>query len=331
MEEPVCLKKGQFFSLVFSFDEETGVYIEKTDTDNYISVYAENPTGVSFEGKDNTDDKTKTFDGSACFRIKGYTVDSEGGEGTEASEEKKSDPEEQKPVDGDDEKEGIEKWDPVDDDDDGKTEDEPDGNVDEPEKWEPLDDHDEDVPEENDRHDNKEKNKKRDGKDEDDGGGSSGGRGVIGLGGMSTGSTAPLPSYSEFWFADAAGNWKIRRRTQEIIKNAWICDDAVLSNGKEVWYLIGADGIMLSSGLVRDEKGNYFSIEKNHNGYYGMMRYQDGYYNCDGENILILFVHEHNGKFGAIKNREAIEKLNAKYGVVVFSGSGLTNVYTSSF
>ena len=44
----------------------------------------------------------------------------------------------------------------------------------------------------------------------------------------------PLLSYastfSEFWYQDTQGNWHIQDNNGNIVKNAWLCDDAVGSN-----------------------------------------------------------------------------------------------------
>ena len=79
-------------------------------------------------------------------------------------------------------------------------------------------------------------------------------------------------TYSQYWFQDEAGNWRLRDASGKAVANAWVCDDAVAANRKNVWYLLDADGLMVSAGLVQDGTGNYYSLEMNHDGYFGMLR-----------------------------------------------------------
>lgn len=160
------------------------------------------------------------------------------------------------------------------------------------------------------------------------GGGSSGGGG----GGGAAGPVAKKTSatFSEFWFTGANGEWQISNSGQ-LVKSAWLCDDDVASNGQNVWYLMNTDGTMLAAGLVQDNTGNYYSLETNHNGYYGMLRYQDGTYDCDGVKIYMEFSRKHDGTFGAVKNQEAIDALKAKYGVTKFGVGNESCTYTSTF
>lgn len=172
--------------------------------------------------------------------------------------------------------------------------------------------------------------------------GSSGGSGSKSSGGSSGGGGGAVPSvkktgavsggatFSSFWFSDPEGIWRIRRG-EELIKSAWLCDDAVTQNGKNVWYLLNQDGTMLAAGLVRDNTGNFYSLETNHNGYYGMLRYQDGTYDCNGIRVYIEFSRNHDGTFGAVKNSEAIEKLKAIYGITDYRIGNESCVYTGSF
>lgn len=134
-------------------------------------------------------------------------------------------------------------------------------------------------------------------------------------------------SFSEYWTADN-NIWHIEDGSGNMIKNAWVCDDAITSNGQNVWYLLDANGNMITSGLVQDGTGNYYSLETNHNGYYGMLRYASG--NYDG--VYLDFESSHNGSFAKIKNADGIEALKAKYGVTSVAHINNNNcVYTSSF
>ena len=139
---------------------------------------------------------------------------------------------------------------------------------------------------------------------------------------------ADAEAYSQFWQQDEAGSWYVQRPDGSRVKNAWLCDDAVAANGKDVWYLLDAYGNMLTAGLVQDATGNYYSLETGHNGYYGMLRYKSGDYggvnlNLDGS---------HNGSFAAVLNADGIEALKAQYGVTSCAHINNGNiVYTSDF
>lgn len=134
-------------------------------------------------------------------------------------------------------------------------------------------------------------------------------------------------TFSEYWFQDTDGSWKVRDNAGNIIKNAWLCDDAVLANGQNVWYLLDANGNMLTQGLVQDQTGNYYSLETNHNGFYGMLRYQSGVY--DGVNLSLE--SSHSGGFAKILNQDGINALASKYGVTNVSIDNSNCVYTSTF
>lgn len=158
------------------------------------------------------------------------------------------------------------------------------------------------------------------------GGGGSGG-------GSSSGGpkAASKPTFSSYWYTDELGRWMIKDKTGRPVANAWLCDDAVAGNGKNIWYILNADGTMQSAGLLRDKSGNYFSLETNHNGYFGMMRYQDGWYTCNGKPVYLQFNKDHNGAFGAIINPEGIVALRGIYGETYFNVGNDTLVYTSNF
>ena len=135
-------------------------------------------------------------------------------------------------------------------------------------------------------------------------------------------------TYSEFWKQDANGAWYVQKPDGTKVTNAWLCDDAVPANGKDVWYLLDANGQMISAGLVQDGTGNYYSIETEHNGYYGMLRYKSG--NYGGVNLTLE--GSHNGAFAAILNQDGIDALKAQYGLTSVANIDNSNcVYTSSF
>ena len=134
-------------------------------------------------------------------------------------------------------------------------------------------------------------------------------------------------AYSEYWRQDAQGVWHIYDGNGVMVRNAWVCDDAVAANGQEVWYLIDPNGNMVTAGLLQDSLGNYYSLETGANGYNGMMRNKAG----DYEGIHIEIDQSHtSGTFGKILNQEAIQALAAKYGVTQISPTASqNNVYTS--
>ena len=141
----------------------------------------------------------------------------------------------------------------------------------------------------------------------------------------------PLLSYastfSEYWYQDNQGNWHIKDNNGNMVTNAWLCDDAVGSNGQDIWYLIDSNGNMVSAGLVQDQTGNIYSLETNHNGYYGMLRYQSGAY--DG--VYLDLESSHGGSFAKIKNQEGVAGLQGIYGLTQVNIDNSNCVYTSSF
>jgi hypothetical protein len=138
---------------------------------------------------------------------------------------------------------------------------------------------------------------------------------------------AESATFSEYWFQDTDGNWRVKDNNGNIVKNAWLCDDAIASNGQNIWYLLDQDGNMVSAGLVQDQTGNYYSLETSHNGYFGMLRYQSGGY--DGVNLSLE--GSHGGSFAAIKNQDGISALQSKYGVRIVYIDNSNCVYTSTF
>lgn len=135
------------------------------------------------------------------------------------------------------------------------------------------------------------------------------------------------PTFSEYWYQSEDGAWHIKDGNGNTIKNGWVCDDAVASNGQNIWYLIDANGNMVSHGLVKDQTGNIYSLETNHNGYYGMLRHTSG--NYDG--VYLDIEQSHDGAFGKIKNADGINALQSKYGLVVVDINNSNCYYTSTF
>lgn len=136
-----------------------------------------------------------------------------------------------------------------------------------------------------------------------------------------------VPTFSEYWYQSEDGAWHIKDGNGNTIKNGWVCDDAVASNGQNIWYLIDANGNMVSHGLVKDQTGNIYSLETNHNGYYGMLRHTSG--NYDG--VYLDIEQSHDGAFGKIKNADGINALQSKYGLAVVDINNSNCYYTSAF
>ena len=134
-------------------------------------------------------------------------------------------------------------------------------------------------------------------------------------------------TFSEYWYQDTQGNWKVQDNNGNTITNAWLCDDAVPSNGQDIWYFIDSNGNMVSAGLVQDQTGNIYSLETSHNGYYGMLRYKSGAY--DG--VYLDLESSHGGSFAKIKNQEGIDGLQGIYGLTQVNIDNSNCVYTSSF
>lgn len=134
-------------------------------------------------------------------------------------------------------------------------------------------------------------------------------------------------TFSEFWYQDSQGNWHIQDNNGNMVTNAWLCDDAVPSNGQDIWYLIDSNGNMVSAGLVQDQTGNIYSLETSHNGYYGMLRYQSGAY--DG--VYLDLESSHGGSFANIKNQDGRSGLQSIYGLTQVNIDNSNCVYTSSF
>ena len=134
-------------------------------------------------------------------------------------------------------------------------------------------------------------------------------------------------TFSEYWYQDNQGNWHIQDQNGNMVTNAWLCDDAVGSNGQDIWYLIDSNGNMVSAGLVQDQTGNIYSLETSHNGYYGMLRYKSGAY--DG--VYLDLESSHGGSFAKIKNQEGIAGLQDIYGLTQVNIDNSNCIYTSSF
>ena len=138
--------------------------------------------------------------------------------------------------------------------------------------------------------------------------------------------TAFAQTYSSCWVQGANEQWTVKDKTGALLKNTWFCDDAAAGTEKNAWYLLDENGCMVTGGLIQDAEGNYYSLETEHNGYFGMMRYASG--NYDGVDIVIN--SEHDGYFGRITDTASIARLTAKYGVKSVNISNTKVVYASA-
>ena len=133
--------------------------------------------------------------------------------------------------------------------------------------------------------------------------------------------------YSDAWRQGADGVWRVYSSQGVLQKNVWFCDDAAGGpNATDNWYFLDANGNMVSAPIVRDGTGNYYSLETQHNGYYGMIRHKSGTY--DGINMI--FSTAHDGSFGSIQNPDAINALISRYGCVDLSYINNSNCVYSS-
>lgn len=137
--------------------------------------------------------------------------------------------------------------------------------------------------------------------------------------------TAYGEGYSKYWEQDFDGVWHIYNSKGQMLTDCWLCDDAVPENGLNVWYLIDSNGDMVSAPLVQDLTENYYSLETEHNGHFGMLRYQTGIYNA----IYLELESRHNGSFAAIRNEDGLAAMKATYGVKKVAIDNDNCVYTS--
>ena len=162
-------------------------------------------------------------------------------------------------------------------------------------------------------------------------GGGSGGGGGNPLGPGAVAKPASNAAYSARWYTGSDGCWYLKGKNGQPVTSVWVCDDTNAATRGNVWYLVSESGKMESSPLVQDASGNYYSLEMRHDGYFGMLRYQNGTYDLgNGKTVYLEFEQSHNGSFGAIRNKEGIDALMAQYGVSRFPVSDTQFLYTSS-
>ena len=129
-------------------------------------------------------------------------------------------------------------------------------------------------------------------------------------------------SFSSYWYQDTAtGAWKIRDGSGQMVRDSWLCDDAVNPTNPS-WYLIDSNGNM-REGLVQDEYGNFYLLNPEHMGTYGSLI--SNTYSYQGRTLYFNSVH--NGTFGRVTNPEALSGLS--YTTVNLAGK--PSLYTSQF
>ena len=138
--------------------------------------------------------------------------------------------------------------------------------------------------------------------------------------------TCYAADFSSFWYQDGT-NWKIQDGSGNTISNAWVCDNAVTTNNNTDtnWYLMDTTGKMYE-GIIQDQNGNYYLLNPEHNGTYGMMVTTNGFtYN----GVTYQFDQNHDGAYGKILNTEAV----AASGLTVtqVNTAGKPNYYTNDF
>ena len=56
-------------------------------------------------------------------------------------------------------------------------------------------------------------------------------------------------TFSEYWYQDTQGNWHIQDQNGNMVTNAWLCDDAVGSNGQAPALQFFTKGCKIPSAL----------------------------------------------------------------------------------
>ena len=133
-------------------------------------------------------------------------------------------------------------------------------------------------------------------------------------------------NFSSYWYQNGS-NWSIRDGNSMMITNAWVCDNAVTANNNTDtnWYLMSDVGLMYE-GIIQDQNGNYYLLNPEHNGTYGMMVTTNGFtYN----GVTYQFDQNHDGTFGKILNTGDIAR--SGLAVTQVNTAGKANYYTADF
>lgn len=138
--------------------------------------------------------------------------------------------------------------------------------------------------------------------------------------------TCYAADFSNYWYQDGS-TWKIHDQSGNTIANAWVCDNAVTVNHNTDtnWYLMDASGNMYE-GIIQDQNGDYYLLNPEHNGTYGMMLTANGFtYN----GVTYQFNQAHDGTFGKILNTQDIGRSGLKVSQV--NTAGRATYYTNDF
>ena len=138
--------------------------------------------------------------------------------------------------------------------------------------------------------------------------------------------TCYAADFSSYWYQDGS-TWKIYDQSGNTIANAWVCDNAVTVNHNTDtnWYLMDASGNMYE-GIIQDQNGDYYLLNPEHNGTYGMMLTANGFtYN----GVTYQFNQAHDGTFGKILNTQDIGRSGLKVSQV--NTAGKPTYYTNDF
>ncbi len=139
--------------------------------------------------------------------------------------------------------------------------------------------------------------------------------------------TCHAADFSSYWYANADGSWFIQDGSGNTITNAWVCDNAVTYNNNTDthWYLMDSTGKMYE-GIIQDQNGDYYLLNPNHDGGYGMLVTTNGF-SYNGQSFY--FEQNHSGAFGKVLNPEVI----AQSGIAVtqVNTEGKPIYYTANF
>lgn len=107
--------------------------------------------------------------------------------------------------------------------------------------------------------------------------------------------TAYAASQTDRWESAGGDIWKLKTADKQgYVINSWFQD----LDGS--WYMIGADGAMLSGLITDNSTGKSYLMNINHDGTFGKMLVANGVYNLNGQQVYLEFDQSHNGSFGAI-------------------------------
>jgi len=136
------------------------------------------------------------------------------------------------------------------------------------------------------------------------------------------------PIFSERWYKGTDGNWRINDKNGTPIKDTWVCDDTSAYYANKLWFIMDGSGKMIDVGLVRDRDGKFYSLETADPYCQGMVRYHNGYYDCNGEQVYLEFTQT-GPCFGSITDTTIIDKLEGIYGLTEVSVDSDKGIYLS--